>query len=77
MKFTTAQEKKEAFHKELKQLLVKYDAELAIQDFAPSNSYGSDEKIVVEFGWDQKLCDLTESGIIDDLCLGSHESGRE
>ena len=77
MEFTTAQEKKEAFHKELKQLLAKYDAELAIQDFAPPWAYGSDEKIVVEFGWDQKLCDLTESGSIDDLCLGRYESGRE
>ena len=75
MEFTTAQEKKEAFHKELKQLLAKYDAELAIQDFGWGP--GSDEKIVVEFGWDQKLCDLTECGIIDDLCLGRHESGRE
>lgn len=53
---------------------MRYDAELTIEQFG--RGYNSDEKIVVTFGWDQTLFDVSESGIIDDLIIGRWEDGK-
>lgn len=72
--FNSGQEKKEAFKKELQALLVKFDAELIIEDFG--RDWSSDEKIVVNFNWDEDLANRTENGIVPDWVVGRWENGR-
>ena len=73
-RFLSADEKVEQFKKELKALLVKFDAELIIEDFG--RDWSSSEKIVVNFNWDEDLADRTENGIVPDWVVGRWENGR-
>ena len=66
--FLSAQSKIDQFQNELKELLAKYDAELAIEDFG--RDWSSDEKIVVSFSLDKDLANRTNDGIIPDLVIG-------
>ena len=73
-RFLSADEKVEQFKKELKALLVKFDAELIVEDFG--RDWSSDEKIVINFNWDEDLANRTENGIIPDWVIGCWENGR-
>ena len=70
----TPLEKQQNFHKEIKELLLKYKAELSIEDFG--YGYLPDEKIVVDFEFDESLYPENETGIIPKLILGRYESWR-
>ena len=72
--FLSGKDKVEQFQKELKSLLSKYDAELTIEDFG--RDWSSDEKIVVNFGWDEDLANRTNDGIVPDWVVGRWENGR-
>ena len=72
--FLSGKHKQEQFHKDLKSLLKKYDAEIAIEDFG--HDYSVNEKIVVDFNWDEDLSNRTNDGIVPQLVLGSGEDGR-
>ena len=67
-------EKQQEFYKELKQLLLKYDAEIMIEDFG--RNYVSDNKIVVDFRYDENLFKGHNTGIVPQLILGSFEDGK-
>ena len=54
------------FHKELKELLRKFDAELMIEDFG--TGWSEDKKTVVDFNW-------TEEQGTSQLVLGTWENG--
>jgi hypothetical protein len=71
----TPLEKQQAFHTELKALLAKFNAELTIENFG--NIWGDDDKIVVDFNWDQEMSDTHDTGIIPQLILGRWEDGRD
>jgi hypothetical protein len=71
----TPEEKQQAFHTELKALLVKFNAELIIEN--RSWTGGDDAKIVVDFNWDQEMSDTHDTGIIPQLVLGTFEDGRD
>jgi len=73
-RFLSADEKIEQFKKELKALLVKYDAELIVEDFG--RHWATDEKIVVNFNWDEDLANRTKNGIVPDWVIGRWENGR-
>lgn len=73
-RFLSADEKVEKFKNELKALLVKFDAELVVEDFG--RDWSSDEKIVVNFNWDEDLANRTEDGIVPDWVIGRWENGR-
>ena len=72
--FLSGKDKVEHFQKELKVLLAKYDAELTIEDFG--RDWSSDEKIVVNFSWDEDLANRTNDGIVPDWVIGRWENGR-
>ena len=72
--FLSGKDKVEQFQKELKTLLAKYDAELTIEYFG--RDWSSDEKIVVNFGWDEDLANRTNDGIVPDWVVGRWENGR-
>ena len=72
--FLSGKDKLEQFQKELKLLLAKYDAELTIEDFG--REWSSDEKIVVNFAWDEDLANRTNDGIVPDWVIGRWENGR-
>ena len=60
-------EKQQSFYKELKALFVKYDAELTIEE--------SDEKIVVDFKYDETFFEKENTGIVPQLVIGRWENG--
>jgi hypothetical protein len=72
--FLSGNDKAEQFQKEFKALLAKYDAELNIEDFG--RNWSSDEKIVVNFRWDEDLANRTNDGIVPDWVIGRCENGR-
>lgn len=72
--FLDAKDKQQCFIKELKSLLLKYDAELIIEDFG--RDWSTDDKMVVQFAWDEELSKLVNDGRIPDLVLGNYESGK-
>jgi hypothetical protein len=72
--FSSVDDKKDKFVNELKSLLVKYDAELELEDFG--YEYTSINKIVVNFKWDEDLAKKTNSGIIPQIIIGTYENGR-
>ena len=72
--FLSGNDKVEQFKKELMELLVKYDAELAIEDFG--KEWSPDEKIVVNFSWDEDLAKRTNSGNVPYWIVGRWENGR-
>jgi hypothetical protein len=71
--FSSTVEKQQSFYNELKALLVKYDAELTIEDFG--NNWQSSEKIVVDFKYDESFFEKENTGIIPQLVLGRYENG--
>ena len=73
--FLDAKDKQQFFLKELKLLLKKYDAELIIEDFG--RDWSIDDKIVVQFAWDEELSKLVNDGRIPDLVLGTYASGDQ
>ena len=62
--------KQEQFHKELKELLKKFNAEIVIEDFS-YNAWCEDNKIVVDFYWDSE----NEDEPTPQLVLGIYEDG--
>lgn len=72
--FSSGIDKQLQFHKELKSLLLKYDAELCIEDF--DRNYNTDDKIVIDFNWDKSLAETTDNGIIPQLIIGKFETGK-
>jgi hypothetical protein len=71
--YNSTVEKQQLFYNELKALLVKYGAELTIEDFG--KNWVSDEKIVVDFKFDESLFEKENTGIIPQLVLGRWEDG--
>ncbi len=59
------------FYKELKELLKKYDAEIAIEDFG--SGWSKDNKIVVDFNWKPDI----EKDSTDQLVIGTWEDGAD
>lgn len=72
-RFSSTVEKQQSFYNELKALLVKYDAELTIEDFG--RNWQSDEKIVVDFKYDESFFEKENTGIVPQLVLGRWENG--
>ena len=72
--FLSGRDKVEQFKKELRELLVKYDAELAIEDFG--KEWSPDEMMVVNFRYDEDLANRTNDGIVPDWVVGRWENGR-
>ena len=72
--FSSTSDKQQSFHKELKQLLAKYDAELSIVDFG--HAFSPDNRIITSFGFDDSFYEKEGTGIIPDLILGTYQSGR-
>ena len=70
--FLSGEDKAEQFKKELKGLLVKYGAEITMEDLGWSQG----EKIVVNFSWDEDLANRTNDGIVPDWIVGRWENGR-
>jgi hypothetical protein len=68
----TPLEKQQNFKKELKQLLKKYGAEISLEDFG--RNYDVDNKIVVDFEFDESLYNENGTGIIPQLILGYYET---
>lgn len=69
-------EKQQAFHKELKELLLKYKAEITIEDFSSYPYYNPEEKIVINFDHDESFWEKYQTGIIPQLILGRYEDYR-
>lgn len=69
----TPLERQKEFHKELKDLLRKYKAEIMIEDFG--RNYVSDNKLVVDFDYDESFFEEHNTGIIPQLILGTYEDG--
>jgi len=72
-RFSSTVEKQQSFYNELKALLLKYDAELTIEDFGIN--WQSNEKIVVDFKYDESFFEKENTGIIPQLVLGRYENG--
>ena len=72
-RFSSTVEKQQSFYNELKTLLVRYDAELTIEDFG--RNWQSDEKIVVDFKYDESFFEKENTGIVPQLILGRYENG--
>ena len=70
----TPQEKQQNFHKELKALLVKYNAQLELE--SNSRGYYEEHKIVVDFDYDGSFFDEHGTGCIPQLDLGTYEDGK-
>jgi len=68
----TPQQKQDNFKKELLDLLRNYEAEITLEQF--SFKYGVEEKIVVNFKFDESLFEENNTGIIPDLVLGKYFS---
>lgn len=66
--FNTPKEKQESFIKELKELLNKYNAELNVEDFGVN--WVNDDKIVVDFNYDEELFFKSNTGVIPQIVLG-------
>ena len=72
-RFNSTVEKQQSFYSELKALLVKYDAELNIEDFG--GNWQTDENIVVDFKYDESFFEKENTGIVPQLVLGRWENG--
>jgi len=71
--FLSTKDKQEKFYEELKSLLKKYKAELTIEDFG--RDCHIDEKIVVDFKYEESFFESEGTGIIPQLVLGRWEDG--
>lgn len=72
--FSSVEDKQAQFKIELKALLAKYKAELTIENFG--RNWADDEKIVVDFEWDEDLCNRTDNGSVPQWIVGRWENGR-
>ena len=72
--FLSVNDKQEQFQKELKSLLLKYKAELTIEDFG--RDYLENWKIVVDFEYDESFFEKEDTGIVPQLIIGRLENGR-
>ena len=72
--FLSAEDKQQQFQKELKELLVKYDATLATEYFG--RNWSEEKKMVTDFGWDNDLHDKTGNGIVPQWIMGNWEDGK-
>lgn len=72
-RFSSANEKVDQFKKELKALLIKFDAELTIEDFG--KYWTTDENIVVSFNWDEGLANRIGNGVVPNWVIGRFEDG--
>jgi hypothetical protein len=72
--FSSADDKKDKFLNELKALLVKYDAELELENFG--RDWQTEENMVVNFKWDEELANRTNNGIVPQIIIGTYENGR-
>lgn len=72
-RFNSTVEKQQSFYSELKALLVKYDAELTIEDFG--RNWQTNEKIVVDFKYDESFFEKENTGIVPQLVIGRYENG--
>lgn len=72
--FLSTKDKQEQFYNELKELLVKYKAELTMEEFG--RNYSKDWKIVVDFEYDESFFEKEGNGIVPQLVLGRWENGR-
>lgn len=73
-KFLSTKDKQQHFYNELKELLLKYDSELTIEDFG--TGWSCDEKIVVDFSYDESFFEKEGTGIVPQLVLGKYENGK-
>jgi hypothetical protein len=71
--FFSGGDKQEQIKKELKELLVKFKAELTIENFG--RNLADNEKIVVDFDWDDDLCNRTDNGSVPQWVVGRWENG--
>jgi hypothetical protein len=69
--FESTKDKREQFLKELKALLVKFDAELVIEDLGYN-----EETIVVDFNYDGSFFEKEQTGVIQQLILGRYFDGK-
>ena len=60
-------DKQKAFHKELKELLNKYKAEILLEDFG--HDYMPDYRVVIDFEYDESFYNEYDTGIIPQLVL--------
>ena len=71
--FLTGKEKADNFEKEFKELLVRYGAELSLEDYG--SNWLRDERMVVNFSWDEVLAERTNDGYVPEWVIGSYENG--
>jgi len=69
--FLSTIDKQQKFLAELKELLIKYNAELSVTNH---NNY--EDRLIVEFNYDESFFEKEGTGIIPDLDLGRWEDGR-
>ena len=67
-------EKPKEFEKELKNLLLKYDAEINIEE--DDQKYRYTFKMMVHFNYDQELYEKTGNGTSEELDLGTWVCGE-
>lgn len=72
--FLSGEDKRQQFTKEFRELLLKFKAEITIEYFG--NGYNTNEKIVIDFDWDEDLSKRVENGIVEQLVIGRYENGR-
>jgi len=71
----TPEERQQNFYTELKDLLKKYNAEITIENFG--SNWVDENKIVVDFKYDESLFEANGTGIIPQLVLGTWEDGSD
>lgn len=72
--FCSTTEKQTSFLIELKEILVRYNAEITIEDFG--SDWSENNKIVVNFDYDESFFEKEKTGIIPQLILGTFENGK-
>ena len=72
--FSSTVEKQQSFLSDLKSLLTKYNAEITIEDFG--YNWSEDNKIVVNFEYDESFFEKENTGIVPQLILGRWENSR-
>jgi len=65
----TSMSKSEEFEKDLKNLLLKYDAEINLAE--DDQEYGYSSKMIVHFNYDQELFKKTGWGVSEEIDLGN------
>ena len=71
----TPQEKQLAFQKDLQELLLRYGAELNIEE--TGTPWAETPTMVVDFSYDESLYEENKTGIVPQLVLGTWFDGKE